>query len=369
MKLTYKYRIYPNKKQSEVINHTLESCRWLYNYFLWQRKYAWENDKIHISMYDQHKMLPQLKKENLFLAQVPSASLQNVSDRIDRAFKAFFRRVKAKETPGFPRFKGKDRYDSICFPQWGNGIDIREGKLRLSKIGDIRVILHRPFLGVPKNCTIKRSSTGKWFATISCDNVPILSPQPVFNEIGIDVGIKNFATLSNGETIENPKFFKQEEKALAKAQRTLSKQVKGSLARAKKRKIVAHIYERTRNRRHNFAHQESRKIVNNYEIICVEDLTINRMVKTRQMAKSIYDAAWSDFIHDLSYKAECAGSKVVKVNPAYTSQDCSSCGYRQAMPLSERTFKCPSCGLVLDRDHNASKNILAVGMHSLAKVA
>lgn len=344
------------------MNCWLEECRWLFNHFLEQRKNAWENNGNSLSLYGQQSNFPNFKQQRKSLTSIHSQVLQNVAVRIDLAFKAFFRRVKAGEKPGYPRFRGRGRYDSFTFPQ--SGFSLNKDVLRLSKIGNVKVVLHRPVEGQIKTCTIKRSSTGKWYVMFSCEWQPM--PLPKNDEaIGIDVGLHSFATLSTGEQINNPKFFRQEEKILAKAQRKLSKAEKGTPERKKRRKVVARIHERITWKRQNFIHQQSRRIVNQFGILTVENLHVNRMVHNHCLAKSISDAAWSGFFQLLSYKAVCADREFIKVNPAYTSQDCSSCGHRQKMPLSERVFKCPCCGLELDRDHNAALNILAIGLDSL----
>jgi putative transposase len=344
------------------MNQWLEECRWLFNHFLAERKNTWEQEQKSLSLYEQHASLPALKEQRPSLASVHSQVLQNVAVRIDLAFKAFFRRVKAGEKPGYPRFRGKGRYDSFTFPQSGFSLD--GNILRLSKIGNVKVVLHRPVEGRIKTCTIKRSSTGKWYVMFSCEWEQ--TPLPENNEaVGIDVGLHSFATLSTGEHIENPRFFRQEEKALAKAQRKLSKAEKGTLERKKRRKVVARIHERIAWKRQDFIHQHSRRIINRFGIIAVEDIHVNRMLHNHCLAKSISDAAWSGFFQLLAQKAAWAARQFVTVNPAYTSQTCSSCGHRQKMPLSERVFKCPCCGLELDRDHNAAVNILGLGLQSL----
>ena len=212
---------------------------------------------------------------------------------------------------------------------------------------------------------VSRSATGKWYACFSCENIEpeILPENP--EKIGIDVGLYPFATLSDGTEIENPRFFRKEEKALAKVQRKLSKETEGTPERRFRRKAVARTHERIGFKRSNFSHQHSRKIVNQFGFIAVEDLTVNRMVYNHCLAKSISDAAWSAFFSMLACKAEEAGRQFVKVNPAFTSQTCNVCGYRQKMPLSERIFSCPCCNLHIDRDLNASLNIKAVGLHSV----
>jgi putative transposase len=289
--------------------------------------------------------------------------LQNVAVRIDLAFKAFFRRCKVGENPGYPRLRGKDRYDSFTFPQFGFKFD-EQGKLYCSGIGHLKIILHRPIRGKIKTLTVRRSSTGKWYASFSCEvELERLPERP--EQIGIDVGLKTFATLSDGEEIANPRFFHKEEKALAKVQRKHSKLAKGTPERRKHRKVVARVHERIGFRRDNFTHQNSRQIVNSYGVICVEDLQVNRMVHNHCLAKSMVDASWSAFFAQLSRKAEEAGRAFVKVNPAYTSQDCSRCHHRQKMPLSERIYHCPCCLLSIDRDLNAALSIRAVGLHSL----
>jgi putative transposase len=205
----------------------------------------------------------------------------------------------------------------------------------------------------------------KWYVAFSCACVEP-SPLPATGQqVGIDVGLKTFAVLSTGTAIATPRFFRQEEKALATAQRRLSKEEKGTPARAERRKVVARVYERTAWRRSDFTHQHSRRSINAFDLIAVEDLSVNRMVHTHCLAKSIHDAAWSQFASLLSYKAAWAGRKVVLVNPAYTSQDCSQCGHRQPLSLADRTYTCPCCGVVLDRDLNASRNILGVGLHTV----
>ncbi len=224
--------------------------------------------------------------------------------------------------------------------------------------------MHRPIRGKIKPLTLHRSSTGKWSASFSCEIEPERLPD-IPTQVGIDVGLKTFATLSTGEEIAPPHFFRKEEKALAKVQRKHAKLAKGTPERRKHRKAVARVYERIAFRRDNFTHQASRKIVNSSGVIAVEDLHVNRMTHTHCLAKSIHDASWSEFFSKLSCKAEEAGRKYVAVNPAYTSQDCSRCHHRQVMPLSERTYQCPCCLLSLDRDLNASLNILGVGLHSL----
>jgi putative transposase len=359
-----KYRLTPTRTQATQLDGQLDECRWLYNHLLAERKTAWEDRQESLTYHRQAVTLPALKAERPALSTVHSQVLQNVAVRIDLAFKAFFRRCKAGEDPGYPRFRGRGRYDSMTFPQYGNGCQLANGVLTLSKVGALRVVQHRPLEGTPKTCTIRRTATGKWYVTIACEVEA--QPLPETGEhVGIDVGLTSFYTLSTGEQTPCPKFLRTDEKDLKRTQRTLSAATKGTPERAKRRTIVARVHERIAHRRSNFAHQESRKVVNRFAIIAVEDLSVNQMVHNHCLAKSIQDAAWSQFSACLAYKAAYAGRQYVAVNPAYTSQDCSQCGHRERKSLSQRLHQCPCCGLILDRDHNAALNIKRLGLQSL----
>jgi putative transposase len=403
---TFKYRLYPSKRQERLLNSHLEECRWLHNYFLGQRKQAWEDRQETIRLFDQSAELPTLKAGvRPTLKQVHSQVLQQVAKRLDLAMEAFFRRLKAGETPGYPRFRGKGRYDSMTYPQWENGAKLSASgsRLMLPKIGDVKLLYHRPLEGIPKTATIRRTATGKWFATISCEWDPTPLP-PTGQQVGIDVGLQTFATLTRGGPIENPRFFRQEEKALAKAQRkhqvaldahkakraemtagvkqqhlnldeqavwqTVSQDTEERAtwkARHRWRKVVSRTHERARWKREDFAHQQSRRIVNAFDVIALEDLSVKNMVQNRYLAKSIHDAAWSQFRELIACKAAWADRRYIAVNPAHTSQDCSGCGHRKLdLTLSDRVYHCLLCGLVIDRDLNAARNILRVGLHSLA---
>ena len=365
-RLAYRYRLYPTKAQETALTGTLETCRQVYNSLLNWRKHDYEMLGKSPSKVEQQAAFPRWKKEHPELSDVFSQVLQNVAVRVDLAFDAFFRRVKAGDTPGFPRIKG-DGYDSFTYPQSGFGF--QQGKLRLSKIsnpkiGDVAIRLHRPIDGTIKTCTIRRVRH-KWYVCFSCEVGPELLP-PSEEQVGIDVGLKTFASLSNGENVENPRFFRKEEKVLAKAQRKLAKQVRGSRKRRKAKKVVSRIHERVRNRRHDFVHQTARKIVNRFGVIAVEKLNVKGMVKNHCLAKSISDASWSMFRNVLSQKAARAARIYAEVNPAYTSQTCSGCGHITKKPLSQRQHDCSICGLRLDRDTNAAINILSVGQYRVA---
>jgi putative transposase len=363
----FEYRLYPTKQQ-RLLSQQLEECRWLYNYLLAQRRAAWEQRQESVRLYYQQATLPALKADRPSLAGVQSQALQNVAMRIDLAFKAFFRRVRNGETPGYPRFRGKGRYASITYPQAPVGcqLDVGAKRSRLHGVGEVKILLHRPIEGTLKTATIQRSSAGMWYVRCSSE-CPEPAPLPAAGRrVGIDVGLRTFATLSTGEQIANPRFFRHEEQTLAKAQRRLSREEKGAPERAKRRKIVARVHERIAWRRGDFAHQHSRRIAVGYDQIAVEDLSVNRMTHNHCLAKSIHDAAWSRFVTFLSYKAVWAGRKFVAVNPVYTSQDCSGRGRRQRLSLADRIYTCHCCGIRLDRDLNAAKNIWALGRQCLA---
>ena len=407
---TFKYRLYPTKKQERRLNAHLEECRWLWNTLLAERKQAWEERQETIDYYDQKATLPVLKAtERPTLKTVHSQVLQDVVLRLKKAMDAFFRRRKAGETPGYPRFRGQGRYASLTYPQWENGVTLSASgtRLCLSKIGDVKLVYHRPLEGTPKTVTIRRTATGKWFASIACEWAPTPLP-PTQQAVGIDVGLKTFATCSDGQEIANPRFFRTEERALAKAQRAhqvaldahqaqraaVTTQVKKThpdlpddqvwhtvsqhaavqatwRGRQQRRRVVARIHERIAWRRDDFTHQHSRKIVNACDLIAVEELAIQPMVQHPTLAKSIHDVAWGQFAALLGVKAAWAGRTFIAVHPAYTSQDCSGCGQRKTdLTLADRTYHClnPACGLVLDRDLNAARNILARGRACLGRV-
>ena len=359
---TFQYRIYPTRSQITTMNQTLETCRWVYNETLTYRKNMWEEKHENISLFDTTKLIPIWKNDHPELKQVYAQVLQNCHVRVDLAFKAFFRRVKNGDTPGYPRFKGYNRYDSFTYPQ--TGFKIVDDKLHLSKIGDIKIKLHRAIDGKIKTLTIKRSATGKWFASFVADIGNVISSRNDHSAIGIDVGISSFATLSNGDKIDNPRIYKAEEKNLARAQRKFSATTKGSIERRKRLKVVQRVHERIANKRKDFIHKVSSYLVDTYRYIVFEDLTITNMLKNHYLAKAISDVSWGMLINITTSKAVEAGSEVILVDPKNTSQMCSRCGTIVKKNLSVRTHECPNCGLVMDRDENAAINILRLGLQS-----
>lgn len=300
-----------------------------------------------------------LKKESEYLLRVHSQVLQDVLHRVDRAFDAFFRRVKNGETPGYPRFRGRGWYDSFTFPQWGNGAKLKDGRLVLSKIGTVRICKDRPLQGTPKTCTIIRKADG-WYATIACEVAP--NPlSPTGEAVGIDLGVESFVTLSNGERIDNPRFYRRTERRLKTAQRRLSRRKKGSNRRRKARRLLAKAHLKVKRTRLDFHHKVALDLISRFDHIVVEDLNISGMVKNHPLAKSISDVGWGAFLNVLVAKAANAGRTVEKVNPAWTSQLCSGCGQKVPKKLSQRWHSCPYCGCELHRDHNAALNILNKG--------
>lgn len=260
----------------------------------------------------QQNNLPELKAKNPRYRKVHSQVLQDVLNRLDKAFDAFFRRLKAGENPGYPRFKGKDRYHSLTYSQSGFSLDGDSKKLQLSKIGNIRVKIHRPFPDGAqiKTCTIKRSASG-WYVIFSID-LPISIPKvETHTAVGIDVGIYSFVATSDGQLVDNPKHFRTSEKKLAKAQRRVSRRKKGSNRRKKARNLLAKHHEHVRNQRKEFHFKTAHDLVSNYDLLIIEDLLVKNMVRNHHLAKSISDAGWSQFFEILTYKAENAGKEVL----------------------------------------------------------
>jgi putative transposase len=359
---TYKYRLYPTKAQKQLLADTLESCRVLYNCALEQRKIAFRQFKVSVRRLDQQAQLLEIKEYFPEYKSVYSQVLQEVILRVDKAFLNFFRRLKTNEKPGYPRFKGRGWYNSFTYPQSGFSLsDNRKGnqKLRLSKIGKVKVRLHRAIKGNIKTCTIKRE-LNNWYVCFSCEIEPEILPK-TYKDAGIDVGIEMFAALSDGTLINNPQFLRESEAKLKHEQRKLSRKKKGSNSRKKQKHKLAKIHCKIKNQRKDFLHNESKKLVRDYDVIVFEDLRIKNMLKNHHLAKSISDAAWAKFIKYVSYKAENAGKKVIFVNPRGTSQICSGCGIIVKKSLSVRVHKCPYCKLEIDRDVNAAINILRAG--------
>ncbi|MBI4154070.1 IS200/IS605 family element transposase accessory protein TnpB [Candidatus Woesearchaeota archaeon] len=353
--------MYPTARQKRKLERQLELLRLVYNKQLEHmiRQYAKEGKSV--SYYDLNAHLLQLKNHFPELKELHSQVLQNVNLRVAWAFKHFFRRVRNKEKPGFPRFKARNRCKSLTYPQSGFSLD---QKLFLSKIGDISFVKHRKVDGKVKTVTIKKSPTGRWFAFLTVEKpLPQREKKPC-GLIAIDMGLRHFYTDSRGMVVDNPRYLRKSEEKLSLAQRKHSKKKKGSKNRIKSRLRVAKNYERIANQRRDFLHKESRKLTNLHSHIAIERLNIKNMLKNRYLSKSISDASWQKFLLMLAYKAEEAGSKILEVDARGTSQQCI-CGNRVEKTLAVRIHRCDACGLIMDRDIMSALLIKQTALHDL----
>jgi putative transposase len=347
----YKYKLKTNAKFVAGCSATLDVCRELYNAALQERRDAYRINGVSINYQAQAVQLPLIKQVRKDVGEVHSQVLQDALRRVDKAFDAFFRRCKNGETPGYPRFKSASRYDSFTYPQ--SGFRLEGDKLSLSKIGSCRVRLSRPIEGTIKTCTINREADGWYVIFVVEENQCRFFPK-TGEAVGIDVGIENFATLSTGKAVENPEFLRVSEAELKTAQRRVSRRKKGAKRSRKAVSLLRKKHQKIQRQRADFHHKTALKIVRGFDAIAVEDLNVRGMVKNHHLAKSVSDAGWSQFILILTSKAEEAGRVVIKVNPAYTSQDCSQCGHRVRKTLAMREHRCNNCGFVAHRDHNSA---------------
>lgn len=351
----YKYKLKPNAAFVTGCATTLDICRELYNAALQERRDAYQNNGVSVNYHAQAVQLPQIKRDRADVGEVYSQVLQDVLRRVDKAFKAFFRRVKNSEKPGYPRFKAAARFDSFTYPQ--AGFRLKGEKLYLAKLGSCRIRLSRPIEGTVKTCTIKREPDGWYVVFAVAENQSRFFPKTGAT-VGLDVGLENFATLSTGEVIENPRHYRAAERALKTAQRRVSRRAhKRSNRRRKAVQLLAKKHQKIRRGRADFQHKAVLKIVREFDAIAVEDLNIKGMVQNHHLAKSISDAGWHQFVLILTSKAEEAGRVVIKVHPSYTSQDCWQCGHRERKTLAAREHRCINCEFVAHRDHNAALNI------------
>ena len=355
-RLTYKFRIYPTKRQIALLDGTLAGCCELYNAALQERRDAWCINRESINFAGQSAQLVEIKQVRPELNGIYSQVLQDTLHRVDKTFKSFFGRVKRKAKAGFPRFRARSRYDSFTYPQLG--FSLQGSHLCLSKIGKVKIKLHREIEGQTKTLTIKREA-GRWFACFSVEAE--VKPLPVRTEsIGIDVGLLSFATLSDGTEIDNPRYYREAQKQLRIAQRKVARRKKGSRRRRKAVQLLQRAHAHVRNRRSDFHHKMSCWLVNEYGLIAVEDLNVKGLA-SGMLAKSVNDAGWSAFIAKLAYKAENAGRELMRVDPRGTSQTCL-CGASTPKTLSQRWHKCSACGLSANRDHVSAQLILARGL-------
>jgi putative transposase len=358
----------------------------LYNACIQERRDAWKKAGVSIRYLDQQNVLPEIKKFRPELVPLGSHALQETVRRVDRAFQAFFRRIKTGEKPGFPRFKSRNRFDSFTYPDPAGWKVLeqkkRRGKLRIGNLGKVRMRGQARIAmdcGEARTLTVRRKN-GKWYATISVryeDRELRRNPALEGSEVGLDAGCRALVHTSDGRAVENPRQLSAEMANLRKAQRALSRKKRGSGNRRKARAKVSRIHERVVRRRRDFLHKLSTELVSEYSFIVVEDLKLRNMSRSargtveqpgrnvRQKAglnRSILDASVGRLYQMVAYKAEEAGGQLVKVAPHGTSQRCSQCGEKVPKARSVRVHRCPNCGYVADRDHNAARNILALGL-------
>ena len=355
---TFKYKLDPTRKQKQLLSQTLDTCRSLYNMCLEQKQYQ------RISQFEQMRQLTLLKQEFPEYKNTHAHVLQNVVKTLDKAFQSFFRRLKEGGKAGYPRFKSKNRYDSIQFNNTGFRLDGKQ--LSVSKIGNIKVRLSRelPVDAVVKTLNIKRSVNG-WFATLTFEYTPVPLPKSK-KKIGIDVGIENYAALSDGTFIQNPRFYECGQAELRRAQRRVARRTnKRSNRRRKAVILLQKVHARIANRRMDFLHKQTTMLVRKYGTIVVENLSVKGLAQGI-LSKQVHDASWSTFFDFLSYKAEEAGRKVIGVDARCTSQTCPNCGNKKKKSLSERKHNCEKCGYTTHRDTAAAQVILGRMVPSFA---
>jgi putative transposase len=379
LRKTYQEKLRPTPTQERALERVLWRCRILYNTALDQRITLYKQRGVSLTRYQQEAELKDLRASMPEYAALHSHVLQDVLARLDKTYHAFFRRVANGEKPGFPRFQGKDRYHSFTYKEYGNGARLDNGFLVLSKIGRVTVRWSRPIQGTIKTVTISKEADG-WYVSFSCAEVPT-EPLPLTGrETGIDVGLKVFLITAEGEPIANPRHYRKAERELKKAQKRVSKRKKGSTRRKKAVKLLAKKHLHVRRQRQDHHHKTALTLVRQYDTIYYEAIQPANLSRrpapkpdgnggyeqngARRKAglnKSIHDAGWGHFLSILAYKAAWAGKRAEAVNPAYTTQDCSGCGERISKSLSVRTHVCTNCGLILDRDENAARNIQWLG--------
>lgn len=354
---TYRYRLYPSRSQETNLWRVLDACRGLHNMALAERKHAYRLEGRSVSKTDLYELAKHYRQAFPYADQMFSQTAQSVIEQVDLAFQAFFRRVKAGEKPGYPRFKGRGWYNSFLFKQFGLGARLDGRRLKLYGIGRLRVRWHRPLEGTVKTVRIQHKAR-QWYACFACE-APETEPLPETGAaVGIDVGISALITTSEGEKVEHPAFYRAGQRRLRVLQRKLARAKRGSRNRRKALLAVQRQQAHVAAQRADFLHKLTTDVVRQHDRIALEDLRVRNMVRNRHLSKSILDSGWAAFRQYLTYKAESAGREVAFVDPAYTSRCCSACGVVfQDFDLSTRWVEC-ACGLSLDRDHNAALNIL-----------
>ncbi len=371
MRKTFKYKAKLSKTAEKNAVIWLGLNQKLYNLALEQRITAYKRCGVSLSAYDQHGELPDFK--NAFpvprghqkFKQVNSQTLQDTVQRLGKAFQGFYSRLKkVGEKAGFPRFRSLHRYDSFTLKTSGWKLDGRH--LKIKGIGILKLHLSRPIEGRIKTITVRRDSCGDWWVSFSCDGVPeLIFSEPRGEVVGIDVGIAHFSTDTEGLHIANPKYYRKAQEELRRKQRRVSRKKKGSNRRKKAVKELARAHRKVANMRLDFLHKTANYYIDNFQLICVEALKVKNMLKNHHLSMSIADAGWSTFFELLTHKAAGAGRELVKVNPKNTSQNCSGCGKKVPKSLATRVHNCPYCGLSVDRDVNAARNIAAIGSGQL----
>ena len=357
MVLTFRYRLLPTKLQHRALGAILEGQRQLYNAALEERIGAFQKAGITRAYVDQCKALTRWRREDAEAANFPVALQRWTLKRLDEAYQAFFRRLKSGAKAGFPRFRGQGRFNTFGFRQF-SGITFREGRVRFRGMpGALRVHLHRPIpeTGSIRSCVFHRDAKG-WTVGLAIE-LPEARLRGGNRVVGVDLGISLFASISDGGCIPSLRAARRAERAMRLAQRALSRKQRGSKGRTAARHDLARCCARITRARSNHLHQASARLARDYEVIVVEKLQVNARAQGI-LAKDVRDASWGLFISMLRYKAECAGSRVIEVDPSGTSQECSDCGLSVPKTLSERQHVCGGCGLVMDRDLNAARNIL-----------
>jgi putative transposase len=357
---SYRYRIYPTVHQRLALEGQLNFACQLYNAALEQRRYTWRGRHRSVSLYDQFRDLTAVRAARMGPSQMNCSAMRDPLRRLDRAFAAFFRRVKTGGQAGYPRFRSARRYDSLT---WDSGWGLRDGRLALQGIGRVKVRWHRPLptTAVVRTVTVRRVAE-RWYTCFSLAvNRSRAVATPGRPHVGLDLGIRHFATLSTGEQVPGPRAYRAAIRKLRLAQRRVCRRHKGSHRRQKARLLLARQHERIRNLRHDHAHKVTRRLVSDFGLIAVEDLRVGGLARGH-LAKDVTDQGWATFLTILEYKAAEAGARVIRVPPRGTSQTCSGCGIVVPKLLSERTHRCPDCGLVIDRDTNAARNILRLGL-------